>query len=134
MSKKAIYYDEAQRLYVKQGFALETISGMMEGQVTRRTLQNWKTDGRWDDKRKRYLDQHESLHDMVMEIAKTTARKAREKPTPKNLLALMRAISALKEKEALEMLSRPGQDVQEQEKPSDKLNDIAKQVADILGA
>jgi len=106
MSKKAIYYDEAQRLYVKQGFPLTTVEDMLESNISRRQLQNWKVEGDWDNKRRRYLEEQESLGDMVLEICKTTARKALVDPSPKNLLALVRAIGALKEKDALTLFSK----------------------------
>lgn len=105
MSKKAIYYDEAKRLYVSQGLALTAIEGMLDEKVSRRQLHNWKTDGRWDDKRKRYLEENENLQTMVMEIAKTAARNALENPNPKNLLALTRAIAALNQRDALALFA-----------------------------
>lgn len=107
MAKKAIYYEEAERLYVTQGFALTAIEGMLDGKVSRRQLHNWKTDGKWADKKKRYLEQHESLQDMVMEIARTAAKNALENPNPKNMLALTRAIAALNQKDALALFSPP---------------------------
>lgn len=106
MSKKAIYYEEAKRLYVNNGIALDTIESMLENKVTRRTLHNWKSDGKWDDKRKRYLSEQEDLSDMVMAIAKTCAQNAAADPNPKNMLALLRAITALKEKDALALLTK----------------------------
>lgn len=105
MAKKAIYYDEAKRLYVTQGMALTTIEGMLDGNVSRRQIHNWKTEGKWDDKRKRYLEENESLQTMVMEIAKTAAKNALAKPTPKNMLALTRAIAALNQKDALALFA-----------------------------
>ncbi|HKL20466.1 MAG TPA: hypothetical protein VJ904_01595 [Tichowtungia sp.] len=132
MAKKAIYYDEAKRLFVTQGMALTAIEGMLDGNVSRRQLHNWKTDGRWEDKRKRYLEENESLQKMVMEIAKTAARNALENPTPKNMLALSRAISALNQRDALALFASP-----EQEKPSDKedlTQTILQAIKEELGA
>lgn len=133
MSKKAIYYDEAKRLYVQQGIGLDAIAGMLEDNVTRRTLHNWKTDGRWDDKRKRYLEEHESLQNMVMEIAKTAAKNALEKPTPKNLLALVRALSALNQKDALDMLSGEHKE-DEKESKEDVKKIVTESIKEIMGA
>lgn len=117
MSKKAIYYDEARRLYIQQGLGLTAIEGMLNEQISRRQLHNWKTDGDWDSKRRRYIEENENLQEMVMQIAKTAAKNALEKPTPKNLLALTRAIAALNQKDALAMFSPP-EEKKEEDAPS----------------
>lgn len=133
MSKKAIYYDEGKRLYVQNGIALDTIEDMLSGNVTRRTLHNWKTEGRWDEKRKRYIEEQQDLGDMVLEIAKTVAQNALADPSPKNLLSLARALNALKEKDALAMLAggKGGDDAEDQENVSDA---IQKAIKDVMGA
>lgn len=107
MAKKAIYYDEAKRLFVTQGLALTAIEGMLDGKISRRQLHNWKTEHNWDDKRKKYVEENESLQDMVMQIAKTAAKNCLEKPNPKNALTLTRAIAALNQKDALALFSPP---------------------------
>ncbi len=133
MSKKAIYYDEAKRLFVTQGFGLTAIEGMLDGKVTRRQLYNWKRDGQWDKKRKAYLESQEDLSTMVKEIVHTCAKNALENPTPKNLLALSRALSAAKENDAISLLTpNPNED------GTDENQDIQAAVAlaikDIMGA
>ena len=134
MAKKAIYYEEAKRLYVQNGIALNTIVDMLGSNVTRRTLFNWKEEGRWPEKRKRYLAEQEDLGDMVMDIALTAARNARANPTPKNLLALTRAIAALKEKDALTLLaSSEGAADQKEEEEQDTKKAIRQAMQEIMG-
>jgi len=134
MAKKAIYYDEAKRLFVTQGMALTAIEGMLDGNVSRRQLHNWKTDGRWEEKRKRYLEENESLQTMVMEIAKTTAKNALENPNPKNMLALIRALSALNQKDALELLSGNDQKKDQDNDDQDVKKIVTEAIKDIMGA
>lgn len=133
MSKKAIYYDDAQRMYVRQGLSLTAIEGMLETNISRRQLHNWKTDGQWDDKRKRYIEEHEGLREMVMEIAKTAARNALDDPTPKNLLTLTRAIATLNQKDALDMLSSKGEK-DEKKAEQDVKSLVTEAIKDIMGA
>lgn len=133
MSKKAIYYEEAQRLYVKQGFGLTAIEGMLDGKVTRRQLHNWRDDGKWDEKKKRYLEEQESLSDMVKKIVVTCAKNALQQPTPKNLLALSRALAAAKENDALSLLSGDGPD-DEKEDREDVSAAVAKVIEEMMGA
>ncbi len=132
MSKKAIYYDEAKRLFVTQGFGLTAIEGMLDGKVTRRQLHNWKTDGRWDEKRKSYLEQQEDLSDMVKKIVWTTARKALTEPNPKNLLAFTRALAAAKENDALSLLTAKDNG-EEEAQEKDIQAAVAQAVKDIMG-
>lgn len=49
MAKKQLHFIEAERLFVVEGCTLEVISSELD--VSSRTLQDWKTEGKWDDKR-----------------------------------------------------------------------------------
>ncbi len=94
MAKAAIYAEEAKRLFVREGFSLDTIVGMLDGKVARKTLYNWKNDGFWDDKRREFLEQTKDLKDQLKSLVTVTLSRAEAEPTPKNLLALLRAIQA----------------------------------------
>ena len=94
MAKAAIYADEAKRLFVREGFSIDAILGMLDGKVSRKTLFNWKTDGRWEDKRKEYLAQTKDIKDQLKGLVETTLKNAEAEATPKNILALLRAIQA----------------------------------------
>jgi len=94
MGKTALYYEEAQRLFVREGFPLDTIVGMLGKNVARKTLFNWKKEGEWDDKRKKHLEQNKDTKDQLKRIVDLTLERAEKDPTPKNLLALLRSIQA----------------------------------------
>jgi hypothetical protein len=49
MSKKAIFFSEAEKLYVVELMTLEQISERLP--ITTRTLQDWKKFGNWEEKR-----------------------------------------------------------------------------------
>ena len=70
MSKQAIYYEEAKRLYVYEGFNLDTIVGMFESKVSRKTLYNWKTEGEWDQKRVEHAKSTEDIQAQLIKLAK----------------------------------------------------------------
>lgn len=132
MAKKAIYYDEAKRLFVQQGLALTAIEGMLDEQISRRQLHNWKTEGNWEAKRKKYLEEHDNLQAMALEIAKTCARNAMENPSPKNLLAFSRALSALNQKDAMAMLSGP-EPADQKKSEQDVKQLVTDAIKDIMG-
>jgi hypothetical protein len=60
MAKKSAYIAEAERLYVVEHLTLEEISARLSGNVSVRTLQTWKTEGDWENRR-RQLTQQQSL-------------------------------------------------------------------------
>lgn len=119
MAKAAIYAEEAKRLFVVEGFSLDAIVGMLNKKVSRKTLYNWKTEGDWEGKRKEYLEQTRDMRDEIVEIAKLTIKEAKERPTPKALLAMCRAISALKSYDALNLLDDETTDEQRQKLTKD---------------
>ncbi|MEW5745271.1 MAG: hypothetical protein AB1805_07545 [Nitrospirota bacterium] len=94
MGKTALYYEEAQRLFVREGFSLDAIVGMLGKNVSRKTLFNWKKDGEWEEKRRKHLEQNKGTKDQLKALVDVTLRNAEAEPTPKNILALLRAIQA----------------------------------------
>ncbi len=94
MGKTALYYEDAQRLFVREGFSLDAIVGMLGKKVSRKTLFNWKTDGGWEDKRKKHLEQNKETKDQLKNLVDLTLKNAEANPTSKNMLALLRAIQA----------------------------------------
>jgi len=67
---------------------------MLGKNVARKTLFNWKKDGEWDEKRKKYIEQNKDTKEQLKRIVDITLERAEGDPTPKNLLALLRSIQA----------------------------------------
>lgn len=93
--KKAQYYEDAKRMYVNQGFDLDTIAKLLQKQVSRRTLYNWKQNNAWDESRKKFLASQEGIQDELVELLKATVKEARANPTPHNIYSVVKMISAL---------------------------------------
>jgi hypothetical protein len=104
VGKLALYYDEAERLYVREGFALDTIVGMLGKNVARKTLFNWKRDHDWEGKRKKYISQTKDMYDEIIEITKLTIKEAKTNPTPHNIYAMSKAIAALKQYQGVKVI------------------------------
>ncbi|KAF0145101.1 MAG: hypothetical protein FD156_1212 [Nitrospirae bacterium] len=94
MGKLALYNDEAKRLFVREGFSIDAILGMLDKKVSRKTLFNWKVDGQWEAKRKEYLEQTKEIKTQLKDLVDLTLKNATANPTPKNILALLRSIQA----------------------------------------
>jgi hypothetical protein len=94
--KRVIYYEEAKRLYVNEGFSLDAIVEMLKKNISRKTLYNWKVEFNWDEERKKYLKSAKSIEEDLQEIARLVIQEAKANPTAHNIYALVKAISALK--------------------------------------
>ncbi len=99
MAKEQIHGLEAERLYVIEQCTLAEIAGRLG--VSVRTIQNWKTHGDWDAKRRAYLASRRSFHEELYEFGKDLLTSVREtmakgeEPSTGKLYALLRLIPNL---------------------------------------
>ena len=129
MAKSAIYAEQAKELYVNKGLSLDTIVGILDKKVSRKTLYNWKMQGEWDKKREEYLKSAQSLYEGILEIAILCKDRAKLDPSPMRLLALSRALAMLTEKDALAVI----EDKSSAKVPGDGKEDTVKMVRELLG-
>lgn len=94
--KHAALYEEAKRLYVIEGFSVDAIVELLKDKVSRKTLYNWKTANNWDDQRRAYQQETEDLQKEIKDIARIAIKEAKANPTPHNIYAVVKALSALK--------------------------------------
>jgi hypothetical protein len=102
--KNAALYEEAKRLYVIEGFSVDAIVELLKDKVSRKTLYNWKTANNWDDQRKAYQKEDEDLQKEIREIARIAIKEAKANPTPHNIYAVVKALSALKLMQGIELV------------------------------
>jgi len=67
MSKKAEYYDEAERMYVTQQMTFNEISSRLK--IAEKTVRNWAEEGGWQAKRSELMKKRKSLHEMLYDAA-----------------------------------------------------------------
>ncbi|MCK9420225.1 MAG: hypothetical protein M0R70_12685 [Nitrospirae bacterium] len=85
MAKLAIYEADARRNYVEEGLGLDSIVGLFEGKVSRKTLYNWKEQFEWDAKRKAFLDHNVDRKTQVIELENQLFNEVKANPTSKNI-------------------------------------------------
>lgn len=124
MAKIAIYNGEAERLFVQEGLGLDSIVEILGRKLSRKTLYNWKKDGKWDEKRKLYVAQTKEMRDEIRELAKITLKNAKTNPTPKNMLAFVRAIAALKTYEGVKLFEEETTPTERKELTGDMISKI----------
>lgn len=102
--KNAAIYEEAKRLYVIEGFSIDAIVELLKEKVSRKTLYNWKTANNWDEQRIDYQKEDEDLQKEIREIARIAIKEAKANPTPHNIYAVVKALSALKLMQGIELV------------------------------
>lgn len=83
---------------------------MRQSKVARKTLYNWKTANQWDQQRKDYQQQNEDMQIEIRDIARAAIKEAKVNPTPHNIYAVVKALSALKLMQGIEVEDSPGKD------------------------
>ena len=66
--KKQILAESASNLYIEKFMTLETIAKQLN--VSKRTLQRWKTEGNWNEKRSEYLKSNTTFHEDLYNFGK----------------------------------------------------------------
>lgn len=67
-SKKALYFNEAERLYIYEQLTIEETA--IRSHVSPRTIVSWKNEGDWDTKRRNFLKSKQSFHSELYEFAR----------------------------------------------------------------
>lgn len=104
MAKQAIYYEEARRLFVHEGLSIPIIYERFSGKVARRTLDKWKADGKWDEKKAEVVKVTEDIDKELIDVAKLAIKNVKEVMSPQNLYAMYKAIAALKMYQGVKVL------------------------------
>ncbi len=127
MAKAAIYFEEAQRLYVQEGLSLDTIANILGGKVSRKTLYNWKVAGDWDTKRKNYLKDTEDIQNQLIQLFRTMLKEALKNPSAQNVNAVLRTAGAIKLWQGVKVIK------EETEGKETNLKDLLKAISETIG-
>lgn len=115
MSKKALYNDEAKRLYVYDGYSLSQLEEYYKDRVSARTLWSWKEQGNWEALKEKQEQNRTDVKAMVIQLAKIALQNAIEDPDPQNIYAAMSAVGRIGQKNFLEIMDSLNANKQEDE-------------------
>lgn len=76
MSKKMIYGTEAERLYVQENYTISEIVAKLR--LSEKTIRNWKDDGDWENKKKRFMVSKQSFHEELFDFTRTLMKSLKE--------------------------------------------------------
>lgn len=129
--KNAALYEEAKRMYVTEGMSVDAIVELLQNKVSRKTIYNWKGEHNWDEQRRQYLGTTADIRTELLEITRNAIREAKVSPTPHNIYAVVKALSALKIISAI-----PGTDTADPSAGEESQKDpdlLSKKVLEVLG-
>lgn len=129
--KNAALYEEAKRMYVTEGMSVDAIVELLQNKVSRKTIYNWKGEHNWDEQRRQYLGTTADIRTELLEITRNAIREAKVSPTPHNIYAVVKALSALKIISAI-----PGTDPADSSAGEESQKDpdlLSKKVLEVLG-
>jgi len=123
LAKTAIYAAEAERLYVNEGMSIDTVLGILEGKVSRKTLYNWYNEGDWDGKRKKKQAFQVDIQEGLRSVTKKALQEAMTNPSNTSLRALKTAMSLIKmtDKPLIDFVRDSATEQTEDEKSEQKL-------------
>ena len=117
MSKKPLYYNEAERLYVYDHLGIEEIASKLN--LGSRTVRNWKDENDWDKKRKEYLKSKQAFHEELYEFARKLMHSIQEdlangeKVDPGRMYAFTRMLPLITKIKEYEDISSKKEKIQE---------------------
>lgn len=135
---KADYRSEAWELYVKKGLSLDTIFRILpDGAVSRKTLFNWRDEGKWDEARRAYFNRATSFEESLWGLAENYARAAEENPDPQLAYALGSLMNAIMANQKL-AAAKKSEALQTEETTAKKTETISPEtiakIQELLGA
>jgi len=93
---KQDYRTKARELYVKKGLSLDTIYRILpDGAVARKTLFNWRDEGKWDDAKRAYFNRAQGVEESLWTLTEKYADAAEKNPDPQLAYALSSLLNAV---------------------------------------
>lgn len=72
MAKKQLLFADAERLYIIDHCTLGEIASRLR--IHEKTVANWKEEGDWENKRKKYLNSRQAFHEELYEFTRKLMR------------------------------------------------------------
>lgn len=88
--------EKAKSLFVESGFSIETILKMLTGEVSKKTLYNWRNEEQWDDIRRSKVERGLKLRDRMEALLERAITECETNFTANNLFAVGKAAEAFR--------------------------------------
>lgn len=136
--KKQLLSESAANLYIERFMTLESIAKQLD--VSERTLQRWKSEGNWDEKRFKHIQAKTTFHEDLCDFGKTLLDSIKadlqngEKVEPSRMYTLTKIMNMLKNVKTYEDKVSNDKLMPETTKPKEISPEIIREIEEkILG-
>lgn len=88
--------EKAKQLFVDSGLSMDTIVKMLDGDVSRKTLYNWRKDDNWDEVRKAKIERTAKLRERLEKLLEAAITDAETNLNPRSIFAVGKLVAALR--------------------------------------
>lgn len=88
--------EKAKELFIQNGFSIDTILTMMDGEVSRKTLYNWSKEDGWKELRKNSVAKKQNRRERLEALLDKYIEQAEINLNPGTLFAIGKLMTALK--------------------------------------
>lgn len=88
--------EKAKEFFVQNGFSMDTILTMLDGEVSRKTLYNYRKEDKWDELRKNIVARKQNRRERLEALLDRYIEQAEVNLNPGTLFAIGKLITALK--------------------------------------
>jgi hypothetical protein len=94
--------EKAKELFVTNGFSMNTILEMLNGEVARKTLYNWRKEENWEDERRQRAVRTQNRRERLEAALDRALDELEIKLDPKLIFAVGKLVAALKSSSTFE--------------------------------
>ena len=88
--------EKAKQLFVDNGLSMATIVKMLEGDVSRKTLYNWRDEDNWNELRKAKVERTAKLRERLERLLENAITDAETNLNPRSIFAVGKLVAALR--------------------------------------
>lgn len=88
--------EKAKQLFVDSGLSMDTIVKMLDGDVSRKTLYNWRKEDNWDKVRKAKVERTAKLRERLEKLLESAITDAETNLNPRSIFAVGKLVAALR--------------------------------------
>lgn len=91
--------EKAKQLFVENGLSMDTIVKLLDGEVSRKTLYNWRKHDGWDELRKVKVERTTKLRERLERLLEAAITDAETNLNPRSIFAVGKLVAALRASE-----------------------------------
>lgn len=95
--------EKARYMFVEQGLSMQTIIKCLEGEVSRKTLYNWRKEDNWEEERKSKVEKTDNLRIRLENLLQKAITDAETNFNASSVFAIGKLVAAIKSLSAVSL-------------------------------